>query len=501
MPVLAICPYCSKTIKIERIPRVSCTDCGTEFGFAELQRKHLLVDSRTEAAELVTAKEFFTNGEFISASEHYKRALAANKNSYTAQYFVLLCDIYMHEADNGITGDNEYDAMTAIVNMVKQSLIVLSHANITVADKLTFIHAMLAETKVIITRRLTSRSDLFDNDIEKYRKVSIDDLTKLLDLFKIDRELIMSFSPEVSITLTEIVDCAIKTCYKAVQTVAVGEDIISPNDDDYRRISALCNELCFFGNSFSLDFNGSSYSPDFSQNYMLNEKVLSRFAKFDDADKLNAKKLLVGDIAEYNSILEECVKALKFTYLNCYRSLCSRQVAQHAQLFYNGFDLLYRLLMPRVVPVDKKQYEVHVPKFADIADWCDILTRFLVDAYELDEVVGKSLHEFYERLLQIVTEYVIPEMEKFSKFKTEADRLAFQKAVFNCACCCAPALHKYVDFSAEADKTRNKLVKICKGATEGFLLHSGLSINEIEQSNFFRPILQISTAVMDEYNE
>lgn len=500
MSVTAICPFCSKTISVERVPKVACSECGGQFGFAELQRKRLIVDRNVEAAELASAKDYFTNGEFLSASEHFKRALAANKNSYSAKYFVMLCDIYLHEVDTNSADPNSFDIMSAVVEMIGEALLTLSRANVTVADKLAFITAMLAETKIIITRRLSGRDELFENDINKYRAASISDLTKLLDLFKMDREQIMSFAPEVSKALAEIVDCAIRVCYKAVQTVAVGEDLFAPSDTDYKKLSALCNELCFFGHTFDREFNGNVYSPDFTQNYMLNEKVLSRFAKFDENNRAYAKKNMIGDIGEYDGILAECVKALKFTYLNCYRSLCSRQVEQHAQLFYNGFELLYRLLMPRVVLADKKRVEVRSAKFADIVDWCDILTRFLVDSYQLDDAVGKALHEYYEKLYDIVDTYFVPEMNKLANSKN-ANNNVYQKLLFDCACCCAPALRKYVDFSAETDKARVKLVKICKTATEDFLLHSGLSIDEIEQSNFYRPILQISNAVMDEENE
>lgn len=502
MPVYAVCPVCSKTIEIERLPKLVCSDCGSRFGYAELQNKHLIVDERAEKKEINAAKDYFLNGEFTSALEHFNRALEANANSHAAKYFSLLCEIYLHD-----TGDNKeldslsekaYDVIAAIVDMIRQSLAVLSRGNATVADKLAFITAMLSETKALIIERLSARDEMFKNNIDEYRKQSISDLTNLLELFKIDREQIMSFAPGVVNALAALVDCAIRICYKAVQTVKVGDDFVTPNDDDYKKLSSLCNELCFFGHSFNPYFDTAPYSPNFTQNYNYNKKVLTKIKEFDDKNK--TKKNVIADIKGYEALLAECEKALKFTYLSCYRSMCSRQVVQHAQLFYDGFELVYKLLLPRVTSVDKKQIEVRAIKYADMAERCDILTRFLVDAYELDESIGIGLHEYYEKLYDIVSSYYLPEIDKLSKNK-ERNNSQYQKLLYECACSCAPALKGYVDFSSETDKVRVKLVKICRDATEEFLLHSGMSIDDIEQSNFFRPLLQISNALVDEENE
>lgn len=492
MPILVICPVCSKTVSVERQPRVTCPDCGSQLGFAELQRKHLIIDGKTEAAELDAAKGYFRNADFESAHKHFQLALDANGNSYAAQYFVMLCDIYLHEQEG-----SSYDVMSAVVQMIREVLVKLSRANISVSDKLTFVTAMLSETKVIITRRLTDRDDLFKNDIEEYRRITISDLNNLLELFKIEREQIMSFSRDVSNVLAEIVDFSIKACYKAVQTVMVDNKLYTPSDADYKALSSLCNELCFFGHTFDPYFDTKTYAPDFTQNYKYNDKVLARLKRFDESNKAHAKKNVIGDITEYESILAECVNALKFTYLSCYRSMCSRQVAQHARLFFNGFEMIYRLLMPRVALRDKKQIEIRTYKFAETVERCDMLTRFLVDAYELNETIGLDLHEYYEKLYYIVTSYYLPEIDKLAKAK-DRNNLYYLQLLFECACSCAPALRKYVDFTADVDKTRLKLVKICKSATEDFLLRSGMSIDEIEQSNFYRPILQISNAVIDE---
>lgn len=499
MPVLAICPHCSKTIIVERVPKVSCSDCGSTFNFVELQKNKLIIDARTEAAEIASAKGYFVNADYVTAREHFQKALDANKNSYSAQYFVLLCDIYLHEDVPG------FDVMGSVVEMIRKSALTLSHTTVAVADKLKFIVAMLAETKGIIMRRLTARNSLFEKDIDEYRKVSIADLGKLTDLFKIDRELIMSFSPEVASALVELADCAIKICYKAVQTVLKDDELYSPSDADYKQLTTLCNDFCFFGHTYDKTFETREYSPDFSPNYKYNDKVLGMLKKFDAVNKaVTQKKNVIGDIDEYEDILRMCDKALKFTYMNCYKSMCSRQVRRHAKLFFDGFELLYRLMLPRVIAADKKRVEIRTPKFVDLVDYCDILTRFLVDAYELNDGIGISLHEYYEKLAGIVTTYYIPEFDRLDKSINKIKEIkndeyyAYQKLLFDCACCCIPALGKYVDFSAETDKTRNKLVKICKRATEDFLLLSEFRIDEIEQSNFYRPILQISTAVADE---
>lgn len=503
MPLYAVCPVCSKTIEIERLPKLFCSECGSRFGYAELQNKHLIVDERAEKKEIATAKEYFLNGEFMSALEHFNRALLANANSYAAKYFSLLCDIYLHDTGDSKASDTvsgkPYDVIAAIVDMIRQSLAVLSRGNATVADKLAFITAMLSETKLIIIERLSARDEMFKNNIDEYRKQSISDLSKLLELFKIDPEQIMSFAPGVVNALAALADCAIKICYKAVQTVMVDDDIITPNDDDYKMLSSLCNELCFFGHSLNPYFDSTPYSPNFTQNYSYNRKVLARVKEFDDNNKANSKKNVIADIKEYEALLSECEKALKFTYLSCYRSMCSRQVAQHAQLFYDGFELVYRLLLPRVAMVDKKQVEVHAIKYADMAERCDMLTRFLVDAYELNESIGVGLHEYYEKLYDIVSTYYLPEIAKLDKYK-DRNKLYYQQLLYECACSCAPALKKYVDFSAETDKVRVKLVKVCRDCIEEFLLHSGMSIDDIEQSNFYRPLLQISNALVDEEN-
>ena len=499
MKSYAICPYCGKTIAIERTMNQPCPDCGGSLNFSEMQKGHMIIDTRTESNELESAKSYFTKAEYQAAHDHFKKALTANKNSYSAQYFVCLCNIYLHEKDKN------FDVMGTVLDMVELSLAALSRSIVSAADKLAFIKAMLAECKVIITRRLM-REDLFAKDIKAFRKAAIADLKTLLDLFKIDRELIMLFSFDVSMALLDIADCAIRGCYKAVQSVVVGTELFTPTDGEYKQLLGLVNDYCFFAQSLNPSFDASRYSPDFSQNYMLNEKVLARFENYDVRYK-TAKKYTIANLEEYDSILEECKLAVNFTYMNCYRAMCSRQTKQHARLFFDGIKLLYRLLLPRVVIADKKRTELHACKFVDMADYCDILTRFLVDAFDLNHNIGASLHEFYEKLYGIVDSYIVPGLSQVSKTLNKVkdahgeDFFLYQRLLFDWAACCAPALKKYVDFSDGSDKTRAKIVKICKEVAEDFLMLCDYRINELEQSNFYRPILQIYAAVTEEAEE
>ena len=238
MPVLAICPHCYKTINVERTAS-SLVPIAARSSVCGIAKNKLLVDPRVEARELSSAKNHFVNADFAGAYGHFKKALDANLNSYTAQYFVALCDIYLHETNKS------FDVMNGIVSMTRNALTVMSRSNAPVADKLTFIKAMLSDVKIIVTRRLASRDKLFDSDIEAYRKVSIADLEKLLELFKIDRELIMSFAPEVTAALVELVECAVKTCYKAVQTVEKDGELFSPNDEIYKNCCRFATTIAF----------------------------------------------------------------------------------------------------------------------------------------------------------------------------------------------------------------------------------------------------------------
>lgn len=499
MRIHAICPVCEKTFATERMPRLVCPKCGSPFGFSELQRKHLIVDKRTETKELALAEEDFKNAEFLGASLHYKKALEANKNSYSAQYLYLLCELYLHESES------DYDFMRNVVQMVDVTLTVMSRSVAPAQKKLAFIAAMLGEVKILVTRKLYSRDELLLIEPEEYRARTHADLTALTELFKIDRERIMSFAQEIGSKLLEIAECAVKICYKTVQTVIIGEDLYPPSDEAYARSGALMNEFCFAAHVLDAEFDTANYSPDFTQNHLLNDKVLTMFGKFDEKNVLNGnKKNTVYDYEEYSDILRECEIAVRFTYLSCYKSLCSRQIKAHADLFYSGNEMLYRLLLPCVVVKPDKTAEIHPVKFSDSVEYCDILTRFVVDSYELNPIVGESLHEFYERLYSLVNTYFVSEFDKIEKSTDMLKALGgkdfydCQRLLYDGACSCVSALKKYFDFSAGPDKTREKLVKICKRATEDFFILSGFDIEKLEKSKEFAPILKISTALLEE---
>ena len=100
MSISAICSHCKKTISVDKRPNLSCPECGGFVNLLILQRHGLIIDKDTEKAELAAATDYFKNAEFLGASEHFKKALKANKNSYIAQYFVNICEIYLN-----VTGD------------------------------------------------------------------------------------------------------------------------------------------------------------------------------------------------------------------------------------------------------------------------------------------------------------------------------------------------------------------------------------------------------------
>lgn len=498
MSKLAVCPVCMKTIGIERSTR-QCPNCGQPITYSEIQKNKLLVDTDLEVNEIKLAKDLFVNTDFLGASEHFKKALDANKNSYLSNYFASLCEIYLKESNQN------FNVMERVIDTVKSSLTLMSRANVTADDKLTFISAMLAEIKIIVINRLKSRDDIYNTDVVTYRKRSIADLQKLMELFKIDGELLMTFSPSISVYLLEIIDCAISVCYKAVQTVAIGGELYLPTDLEYKQLVMLCNDYCFFAQSFNPQFNARNYLPDFTQNNMLNEKVLNRFDKFDESNKANSKRYLIGDIDEYNDILQECKKAITFTYRSCYRSMCSRHCDQHLHLLVDGLNLLYRILMPRAVMVEKKRVVLQIGNFVDIVDWCNTLTNIISDLKSYDENADRSLHDFYDKLLAIVEMYFMPEFEKSAKLvnKMQATRgddfKYYERLLYTSACCCMPALKTYVSYTTEGkDKSRSRLVKLCKTICEEFLMLWGYKIDDLEQSNFYRPILDLYNAVLEE---
>ncbi len=497
MTQLVICPSCRKTVYYDGSNPV-CTECGQTLDFNKIRKNNLLIDSVAEAREFAAGKDYFVNTEFLGASEHFKKALAANGNSYLSLYFVMLCDIYLNEAANG------YDIMAHAINAVYEPLELMSRSNVSVNDKHNFIVAMLNEIKIIIINRLKSHDEIYELDSVSYRKKELDELQTLLKLFKIDDEKLMTYSPTVKSVLVEIADSAIAVCHKAVQTVAVGEELFMPTDYEYNRLMSLNNDYCFFAQSYAPDYDVKRYEPDFTQNDLLNDKVESRFEKFDAQNRQNAKKFIIGDVKEYDDILAECEKAVTFTDRSCYRSLCDPNNPKRKHLLCDGIKFLYRLLTPRIVVADKKRTEIVVGKFYDISDKCALLSKFLTDASVFGEYPSVSLHTFYDRLCDIVSMYVIPEYERCSKNVNKikdvhgSEFRYYEKFLFDVACITASSLRAYIAFGDYKDKPRIKLVKCCKKASEEFLMLRDYHIDEIDQSNIYRPILDIYNAVMNE---
>lgn len=499
----AICPCCLKSIGIENPQKDKsvCPECGKTLDMSELKKKGLIIDAAREKDEFKLAKDYFVNTEFMSAFEHFKKALDSNKNSYLADYFIRLCEIYLNESIPG------FDVMKHAVATVREPLKICARANVGAADRLKFIVAMVNEVKIIILNTLRAGDELFETDINSYRRGKISELNSLRDLFAIDREALMSFSPDVSSVLLEIADCAVAVCHKAVQTVMFGVEIIAPSDEQYKQIVSLFNDFSFFAASYVDDYDAKKYTPDFTQNDLLDEKVQSRFQKYDAKNKSNAKKYLYCDIEEYNDILAECDKALCLTYNNCFRSMCDPMLEKRGELLKTGLDYLYRTLTPRVVVNDKRKPELFIDKFVLLRDKFDMFAKFLNAADKFDKYAATSLRAFYARLFEILDAYFIPELEKNSKMVNKLkeskgeEYLAYEKLLFNVACCCACALKTFVPYDGGNDKMRQKLVKECKRAADEFLLLRDYNLNELEQSNKFRPILDISAAVLEETDE
>ncbi len=497
MSIPAICPFCSKTVSIEKTERISCPECGRIFTAAELKQKGLFIDSALEAKEFACAKDWFVNTEFLSAQQHFDKALAANKNSYLANYFSKICDIYLNEASP------DYDIMDSVLDTINSSLMLLSRASVKISDRLTFIIAMLNETKIVIFNRLRSHSELFDTDIERFRKEKISDLIKLSMLFKIDGETLMTYSPDVAAVMLEIADCAVALCHRTVQTVAIGEELHSPTDAEYKEITRLNGDYCFYASSFDSAYDTNKYTPDFEQVGLLIDKVSSRFEKYEAKDRHNAKKHIIGSEAEYNDILAECKKAVLFAYITCFRSLCDKKYIKRRNLLKEGIKLLYRLLTPRVVIDDRKKPNIRFDKFVYAAENLSMLSEFLTAANEFDSFAVDSLKAFYTRLFDIISAYFVPEFDRYTrqvnKMKAARDDEFdnYCNLLLNVVCCCASALDAYVP-PVSKDKDRAKLVKICKQAAEEFLMLWDYRLDELEQSNIYRPILDIYNAVLKE---
>ena len=474
-----------------------CNSCGQPLDINFIRKNNLVIDVEKEALEFTTGKDYFKNTEFLGASEHFKKALKANANSYLSLYFVMLCETYLNESSK------DYDVMAQAVATVKNPLEVMARANIKADERLMFIMSILTEIKIIIINRLRKHDELFEIDPAAYRKAEIADLQTLLQLFKTDDELLMTYSPDVRAILLGIVDTAIAVCHKAVQTVAVGGDLFSPTGYEYNRLQSLNNDFCFFAQSFDPAYDVKKYTPDFTQNNLLNEKVQSRFDKYDAENKALVKKNLVANIVEYEGILEECEKAMTFTHLSCFRSMCDPNFEDRHELLLDGLGFLYRLLTPRVAINDKKPV-YSVSKSYYITGKCEMLTKFLKEVAEFDSPED-SLHEYYEKLCDIVETYMLPEFERNTKNINKIKEIKsdsythYERFLYELACATSPALTELVNFDdGNAKGPRARLVKYCQKACEDFLMLHDYRIEEVEQSNAYSPILNIYNAVMKE---
>ncbi len=498
MSISAICSHCKKTISVDKRPNLSCPECGGFVNLLILQRHGLIIDKDTEKAELAAATDYFKNAEFLGASEHFKKALKANKNSYIAQYFVNICEIYLNE-----TGD--VDVIECAVNAVCSALKLMTRAGITLDEKQRFVTAMLGEIKIIIVNSLNSYDELYDYDIAEYRAKIISELKKALALFKTDGEAMMIYLPNVSRNMLEIADTAIALCHKAVQTVAIGAELYHPTSAEYSALTALCNEFNAYAVSMFNDYDMRKYVPDFTQCDLLNENVESRLQKFDAANKSNAKKYLVGDIDEYNSILKDCEKAVEFIYRVCFKSMCDTANAERHRMLLTGLRFTVRLITPRIVAIDKKRVQIFIGNNVEVEELCGVVTQFLQAVSQNGNSVAAQavLREYYARLYDALDTYFTPEHERYSKRfnKIKSDNggeyAFYERFMFACAICAAPSLSDYIKYVYK-DKNRARLVKLCKSAAEAFLLLRDYDVTALEQSNFHRPILDVYNSVMRE---
>ena len=183
--------------------------------------------------------------------------------------------------------------------------------------------------------------------------------------------------------------------------------------------------------------------------------------------------------------------------------MCDPKLAEREQLLKDGIGFIYRLLMPRVVMTDKKKTEFSVNKFYYISAKCAMLTKFLNDVEAFGADPRESLNKFYDELCDIADIHMQPDYDRYSKNvnklkETMGDEFKYyERFLFEVACAVAPALHEYVPFG-ESKGPRAKLVRICKKASEEFLMLRDYRIDDIEQSNVYRPILDIYNAVMKE---
>lgn len=498
MVIEAICPFCKKTIRFDDRLKPICSECGQPLVMSDLRSKGFIVDHKSEATEIAIAKDYFKNTEFLTAMLHFEKVLTYNANSYIAKYFMQLCDIYLNEETPG------YDVIEHTVQAISTSLLLMSRSTSTIGDKFNFIYAMLTETKIIICNKLKSHSDLYAEDISKFRTTIIFELKALEPLFKIDGELMMTYTREVSGVLMEICDIAILLCHQAVQSTIVGDMLLAPTDFEYKTLATFNNSFSYFANMLDADYDIKKYTPDFSQNNLLNDKVMNALIKFDANNKSRSKRFIISEPEQYNEIIDECKLALNLTYDNCFKSLCDPSYVKRIVLLKDGLQLLFRLLKPRVIVSDKKRVSITIGKFVEIADLFGMLDEFVRALSEYDNTVNDLLHDFYQELCDIFDDYFDSEYDKFTKFVNKLKDLRdenyeyYKNFLFDSVCSLAVSLNKFVKSAPTKDRCRQKLVKLCKRACEEFLLLCDYKIDEIDQSNFYRPLLNIYNAVLVE---
>lgn len=497
MAIKIVCPNCYKTVEADQnTPK--CSRCGETFKFTELKAQNMIVNAAVEKREIEIAKDYFSNTEFLNAANHFKLALNANKNSYQAQYFAELCDIYLSD------GDDKFDLIGRAVSAVNSTVEMMARSGASQKDKRLFVPAMLSDIKILINSRLLSDDELFSSDPKAYRIRKLDELDRLQTLFETGENLVASM-PEASVALLEIADNAIAVIYKAVQTSVIGGELFPPSSEEYVGLFTLYKKYCKFAISVKSDYDIKKYTPDFEPNELLIEKVISRFEKYDEKNKADIKKHVINDVKSYIDILNECGKAITLTYYNCFMSLCDIEYEKRRIVMKSAIPLLCRMLLPRVTPISgKNAVDIKTDAQDDVKGKCAILNEFIKEIDSFDpEFAQRALHEYYSDLLEIMDIHFVPEYAKRGKTVNKLKEVRdgnfkfYERLLFAAACSCTPAIESYVKFNKYKIKPRVKLVKYCNQAVEEFLLLHDCNIGEIEHSKQYSPILDICKELLN----
>jgi hypothetical protein len=84
------------------------------------------------------------------------------------------------------------------------------------------------------------------------------------------------------------------------------------------------------------------------------------------------------------------------------------------------------------------------------------------------------------------------------KEKRDDDFAYYERFLFDVACGCAVALDAYVPHNRQKDKNKAQIVKFCKQACDEFMLLRDYNVDMLEQSNIYRPILDIYNVILEE---